>query len=238
MLHMNKPSALTLYQFLSTAFCVVVIISNIISAKMIRLPYFNDFCIPAGLMTYPLTFLLSDLVIEIFGTKKAKKMVYITLGMNVLTFGMLQLAISVPAQSLGENSAFHAVLGLSGLRIFSSLTAYSVSQIAAIQIYAIIKRWTGLKFLWVRANGSTWISQLIDTVLIDILFLYWGMGMEFIQVLPIILFSFAYKAFFSIAITPVFYFLIFIIRGKTSSHDLRATVNMQVFSKSNRSMFP
>jgi uncharacterized integral membrane protein (TIGR00697 family) len=204
----------TLYQSISTAFCVIVIISNIISAKMIPLPYFEDFCIPAGAITYPFTFLLSDLVTEFFGANKAKRMVYITLGMNILAFGILQVALSIPAHSSEQNSAFQAVLGLSGLRIFSSLTAYSIAQLVDIQIYAMIKRWTGLRFLWVRANGSTWVSQLVDTVLIDLIFLYWGMGMELAQVMTIMLFSFAYKACISMAGTPLFYLCVFVIRGK------------------------
>lgn len=211
----SKSAQQTLYQFISTSFCVIVIISNIISAKMVPIPCFTDFCIPAGLIFYPLTFLLSDLVTEIFGARKARQMVYITLGMNVLAFAILQVALLLPAHSLDENGAFHTVLGLSGMRIFSSLTAYSVSQIADIQFYALIKKWTGLRFLWVRANGSTWLSQLIDTVVIDILFLYWGMGMPFALVMPIIFISFLYKAFFSVSITPIFYLLVFAIRGKS-----------------------
>lgn len=209
----NEASPI-LYQCISTAFCVIVVISNIISAKMVPLPYFENFCIPAGLITYPLTFMLSDLMTEIFGANRAKRMVYITLGMNILTLGILQSALSLPGQSVEEQAIFQAVLGLSGLRIFSSLTAYSVAQLVDIQIYAMIKRWTGLRFLWVRANGSTWLSQIVDTVLIDILFLYWGMNMQLIEVVPIMIFSILYKIFFSLATTPLFYLLVFVVRGR------------------------
>lgn len=75
----------SLYQLLSTAFCVILVMSNVISAKMIALPFF-DFTIPAGLIAYPLTFLLSDLVTEIYGPRQAKTMVYIALIMSVLSF--------------------------------------------------------------------------------------------------------------------------------------------------------
>ena len=64
-----KESAL--YQIILAAFCVVVVVSNIVSAKLISLP-FVELCIPAGLITYPLTFLLSDLVTEVYGAEKAK----------------------------------------------------------------------------------------------------------------------------------------------------------------------
>lgn len=200
------------YHSVSTAFCVIVVVSNILSAKMVQLPFFADFAVPAGLITYPLTFLLSDFITEIFGTKKAKLMVYITFGMNLLSFGIIQLALALP--SAQEDLAFHSVLGLSGLRIFSSLTAYLIAQVVDIQLYAWIKRWTGLRFLWLRNNGATWVSQIVDTVVIDLLFLYWGLSMPMDKVAAIMLFSFAYKAFFSVANTPLFYLSIFLMKRK------------------------
>lgn len=217
----SKSQAMdTIYQVISAAFCVIVVLSNIISAKMVALPYV-DFSIPAGLVTYPLTFLLSDLVTEFFGAKKARLMVYITLGMNVLSFGIIELALRLPADMQGDESAFQMVLGLSGLRIFSSLTAYAIAQLVDIQLYALIKAWTGPRFLWLRNNGSVCISQMIDTIAIDIIFLYWGLNMEMQHVLPIMIFSYAYKAFFSIATTPLFYFCVFVLQkeGKKGSQE-------------------
>jgi len=199
------------YQILSAAFCVIVVISNIISIKMVSLPFFN-FSIPAGLVTYPLTFLLSNLVTEIFGAKEARMMVYTAFVMSLLSFGMIQFALLLPTDTLEDQSTFQTVLGLSGLRIFSSLTAYIIAQIADIQLYALIKRWTGPSFLWLQNNGSTCASQIIDTVVVDMIFLYWGLGMEMRQVWPIMLFSYTYKAIFSFSCTPLFYACVFVIR--------------------------
>lgn len=157
--------------------------------------------------------MLSDLVTEIFGAKKAKLMVYIALAMSLLSFGMIQVALIFPGSSIDEQIAFQTVLGLSGLRIFSSLISYVTSQLVDIQLYALIKRWTGPNFLWVRNNGSTCASQIVDTAMIDLIFLWWGLGMPMVEVMPIMLFSYAYKAIFSVACTPLFYFLVFLIRG-------------------------
>lgn len=209
----ESNSFLILYQVISTAFCVIVVMANIMSAKMVVLPYF-ELTIPAGLIVYPFTFLLSDLVTEIFGSKKARLMVYIALGMNLLSFGLIKLALILPTDALETESAFQVVLGLSGLRIFSSLIAYVIAQIADIQLYAWIKQWTGPRWLWLRNNGSTCIAQVIDTVVIDIIFLYGGLGMEMKEVFPIMVFSYAYKAFFSVACTPLFYLCVFVIRRK------------------------
>lgn len=198
-----------LYQVICTCFCSIALLSNILSAKMVLLPLIN-LAIPAGLICYPLTFLLSDLVTEIFGAQRAKLMVYIALGVSLFSFCLIELALSLPSIRI---DSFQATLELSGLRIFSSLTSYIASQIAGIRLYAAIKRRTGEKWLWLRNNGSMFASQIIDTVMIDLLFLWWGLGMTLTQVAPIMLFSYAYKAFFSAACTPLFYLLVFLIRG-------------------------
>lgn len=201
------------YQLISTAFCVLVLLSNIISVKLVPLPLF-DLIIPSGLLTYPLTFILSDLVTEFFGAKKARQMVYVALAMNLLSFAIIQLALVIPSTDIQNNSAFKQVLGLSGLRIFSSLAAYLASQIVDIQLYALIKRLTGEKFLWLRNNGSTWISQGVDTVMIDMIYLYGGLGMAWGAVVPIMCFSYLYKALFSVLSTPLLYFFVFLFKKR------------------------
>jgi len=203
-----------LYQCLAGAFCTIVLISNILSAKMVKLPYLDNFLIPAGLIFYPLTFLLSDLITEIFGLQRAKLTIYTALGLNLLSYAIIQLVLFMPTATLKEESAFQAILGLSSLRIFSSLVAFISAQIIDIQLYAMIKRWTGGRFLWMRSNGSTWVAQIVDTIAIDILYLYFGLHMPLSQVVPIMLFSFAYKALFSIAGTPLFYLAVSFIRKR------------------------
>lgn len=198
-----------LYQVVCASFCIIVVLSNILSAKMVSLCALN---IPTGLLFYPLTFLLSDLVTEIFGAKKAQLMVYIALGMSLLSLGMIQIGLLLPTHDLGAQQAFQTVLGLSSLRIFASLTSYVTSQITGIQLYAIIKHWTGPKWLWLRNNGAACISQMIDTIMIDLIFLWWGLGMTLVEVAPIMAFSYAYKTLFSIACTPLFYLFVLLIR--------------------------
>lgn len=180
-----------LYSALCVVFSTVVVISNLISVKMVPLPF--DFAIPAGLFLYPLTFFISDLTTELFGAKKSTQMVYIGLGASLASWGVLAL---LPTGTL---------LSLGGLRIFSSLIAYLSAQIAGISLYASLKRITGPRFLWLRNNVSMWGSQIIDTVMIDFLFLYWGLGWSWPSVLPVMLFSFAYKATFSLVSTPLLY---------------------------------
>lgn len=201
------------YKIATASFCTIVVLSNILSAKMVVLPW-THLAIPAGLIFYPFTFLLSDLVTEFFGVKKARHMIYVALGMNLLSLGMIQISLWLPAATVDDERVFQTVLGLSGIRIFSSLASYAVSQVADVQLYAAIKRWTGPKWLWLRNNGSTSISQLVDTIVIDLFFLYWGLGMPIAEVFPIMLFSYFYKTLFGFCCTPLFYLFVFLIQKK------------------------
>jgi uncharacterized integral membrane protein (TIGR00697 family) len=211
---MIKARALPiLYQTICASFCVILVVSNILSAKMIELPLVM-LRIPAGLVTYPLTFLLSDLVTEIFGVRRAKQMVYIALGMSLLSFCIIQIGLLLPAYGAEEQRSFQTVLGLSSLRIFSSLVSYISAQIIGIRLYAAIRYWSGSRFLWLRNSGSICISQIVDTVTLDLIFLWGGLGMAMSEVLSIMLFSYLYKVFFGIVCTPLFYLFVFLIRGR------------------------
>ena len=139
-------------------------------------------------------------------------MVFTAMAMSLLSFVIIELALWLPANSQNIQDEFENVFGLSRLRIFSSLTAYFLAQIVDIQLYALIKKWTGQRFIWLRNNASTCISQMVDTIAIDIIFLYWGLNMEFKQVVPIMIFSYLYKTLFSFLTTPLLYFCVFIIK--------------------------
>lgn len=188
--------------------------SNIISTKMIVLPYFQNFSIPAGLITYPLTFFISDFITEIYGIKKAKEMVYHAFGMSIIAYLIIKIALILPSSTLENQNHFEEILGLNGMILVASLTAYIISQTIDITLYAAIKKWTGPNYLWVRNNGSTLIAQLVDTTIINLIYLKGGVGMDMAQIFPIMIFSYVYKCTFSITFTPLFYFLIFLFKNR------------------------
>jgi hypothetical protein len=183
---------------------------------MVCLPFFSDYAMPAGLIAYPLTFFLSDLVTEVYGPDKAKRMVYLTFGMSFLSFLMIKAALWLPSSTQESHDHFHAVLGLNGVLLFGSLTAYLCSQTIDIQLYTWIKTCTGPSHLWVRNNGSTLIAQLFDTLIVNTIHLHFGAGIEFSLVIPIIAISYFYKFTFNLLLTPFFYLAVFFL-NKTPS---------------------
>lgn len=189
----------------STLFAMLILLSNLLSAKMVAWSLL-PFLVPAGLFLYPLTFFLNDFVVEVYGKQRARLMVFTAMAMNVLALPLIQLVILLPAETALAQEQFTAVFGFSAIRIGASLAAFFIAQMVDISLYASIKQWTGGKMLWLRSNGSTLSAQAVDTVIVDLFFLYLGLAMPLQSVAAIIAFSLAYKALFSILLTPCLYF--------------------------------
>ncbi|MCY3975111.1 MAG: queuosine precursor transporter [Simkaniaceae bacterium] len=203
------------YRIISSLFCVSVVLSNIVSAKMVRIALFRDLTVPAGLIIYPITFFISDLVTEVYGVKNAKKMIYHAFGMSIFAYLIIEVVIILPSANGYDQRRFEEVLGLNGILLFASLTAYLCSQILDVRLYALIKNRTGRdRLLWLRNNGSTLIAQIVDTVIVDTIYLQCGVGLELAEILPIMTFSYAYKCTCSVFLTPIFYIFYYIAKKK------------------------
>lgn len=192
---------------ITAAFSVIVVVSNAISAKLVALPLLS-IAIPAGLITYPLTFLLSDLMTELYGEQEGKRMVWTTLLLSLLSVLIIETAIRLPAEDPSLQYAYEKILGMNSFAVLASLTAYTLAQLLDVRLYAWIRSLTGERMLWLRNNGSTLISQIVDTIAVNWIYLYIGMGLEKEVVLQAMLFSYLYKASFSICSTPLYYQLV------------------------------
>lgn len=202
-----------LYIFFVTLFSTVVIVSNFITPKLLE---YGGLAIPAGLITYPLTFFISDCVTEVYGVKQARFMIWLGFAMSLTAALIVRFALILPPQQL----AFWEVFGQNPTIVTASVLAYLVSQYADVTLYALIKKLTGEKWLWLRSNGSTLISQALDTTIVTSLTFLWGFGYEWAAVLPLIIASYLYKAVFSVSMTPIYYLVIHFIKRKATPHEL------------------
>ena len=191
---------------------------------MVKVPFFEHFSVPAGLVTYPLTFFLCDFVTEVFGSEKAKKMVYHTFGMSLLAYLIIKVALLLPSSNLENQRHCEEVLGLNGIIVMASLSAYVVSQTLDIKLFTWIKKWTGPNFLWMRTNGSTLIAQLIDTAIVHLIHFKLGLGLEMAVILPMMAFAYFYKCSFSLVLTPLFYFFVFLFKKRPSVRSLQSNL--------------
>lgn len=211
-----------LYLVCVTLFTVIVILSNLITVKMVSLPWLTPYALPAGLLTYPLTFLLGDLVTEIYGGAKAKFMIYLGFGATLVAHGLVYFAIIVPphpdwiaaynphhyGDAATQQRAFESIFGLNGIAILSSLAAYGASQLLDINLFGFFKEITRSRHLWFRNAGSTLVSQLTDTLIVNILLLYCGLKLELSTVIQLSMICYLYKVIFTVCNIPLFYLLV------------------------------
>lgn len=220
----SRPDAV--YTLFAATFSVVLVLTNIIGTKLFVLfpdggpAWFNGgeaVTLTAGIVTYPITFWLTDIVSEIWGRQRANLMVYLGFGMSLLMLAVVQIGVWLPpsglwnlpdygfADAAGMQTAYAAVFHNPRLLLFASMLAYLVAQLFDVRLYHFWWRFTGGGHLWLRNNGSTMISQLVDTIIVNGIFLRWGLDMEWGTIAEIILWVYACKVVLALVDTPFIY---------------------------------
>ncbi len=197
-----------IYLSLCTFLAVIIVVGNLIYQKFVALPLlpFHTFELSAGAVLYPLTFLITDLITEFYGKEKANFCVKLGMVMNILVASIILFVDHLNATSWSkvDNATFHQVFGLFGVAFIGSIIAFYLAQRVDIVVYSWLRQLTKQRFLWVRSNGSTAISLLIDTTTVVSI-------LVFFKVLPadrmgsLIFNSYSYKLFFTFLSTPLFY---------------------------------
>ncbi len=209
----QKNNADYLLLVLASVFIASLVVTNLIANKFVYLDMgFKVFKISAGVLPYPFTFLITDIISEIYGKKKASRVVIAGFFASVFVLGALWLGGLFPAIPLSpvDDETYRQVFAMAWRVITSSMIAYLVAQFADVQIFHFWKRLTKGKHLWLRNNGSTIISQLLDTTLVvGVLFIG---RMTFGEMGGLILDGWMYKALFALADTPLIYLSVYLLR--------------------------
>lgn len=223
----RKPlkEARFLYLLLAGIFISLLVCCNLIFLKFIQLDFgFTTATISVGLLPYPLTFLVTDLISEIFGEKRANDVVKAGLVCALLIMGFTYLADIIPAaeDSVLSNDEFTRAFGMTGISVASSMIAYLLAQFIDIRIYHFWKKRTAGRMLWLRNNCSTFTSQIIDTLAIFTLLC--GFGVIPWESFGLLFFSsLLYKLLVAAADTPFLYLFVYLIKRR-----FNLTVNQEV----------
>lgn len=202
----NKGAALALYLVLAGLFISALVTCNLVANKFITIDLgFKVFTISAGVLPYPLTFLITDFLSEIYGRKKTGLVVMSGFGALALTMLVLWLAKNFDAipNSPVSDEQYDLIFGNSWRVILSSMTAYLFAQLADVQLFHFWKRLTKGKHLWLRNNASTILSQLVDTTLV-VCVLFLGV-LPFNKILHYILDGWQFKVLCALVDTPIIY---------------------------------
>jgi len=199
-----------------------IFISSLIAANLIFQKFFTwtpfglyTFELSVGILPYPITFLCTDLISELYGKKKADQIVISGLIASIFVMGIVILAnaMSATVWSPVNNETFNQVFGLFGPAVFASMVAYLVAQFIDIRIFHFWKRLTKGKHLWLRNNGSTIVSQLVDTSAVLLLLCYSGV-IEWIRFWPLFVNGFLFKMMIALFDTPFFYLGVWLLKDK------------------------
>ena len=213
----QKNEAFRIYLILASMFIAALVVSNLIFQKFFYWNPFGlfNFELSVGILPYPLTFLITDIISEIYGKKKANEVVFAGIFASFFSIGIIFVANFVPAleDSPVSNETFTQVFGLSPIAVLSSMLAYLFAQFIDIRIYHFWKKKTKGNHLWLRNNFSTFSSQLIDTF--TIIFLLCSF-----DVLPwnlfgsLLLSGFLFKVIIALFDTPLLYLAVGFFRRR------------------------
>lgn len=184
---------------LTSIFAVSLILSNILASKILML--FGVFVIPSAVVAYPITFLMTDVIGEIWGKEQANKTVKIGLVCQILCILLTLVAIALPVAPFADNQeTFKTILG-SSLRVTTaSLIAYLFSQSWDVFVFHKLKDKSEDK-KWLRNNLSTMTSQIIDTAIFITIAFYGTVP----SILTMIVSQYVIKAILALLDTPFFY---------------------------------
>ena len=171
---MEPPRPHTRYERLFAAcvalFATIVVLTNTVGAKLFMV---GGLTLPVSILFYPLTFLVTDVVSEIYGARRAGFLVISGFTMSLLLLGTSLMGIALPASDVYPlQQAYTSIFGPVWRLLFGSMAAYLLAQMIDVRLYHLWKRWTGGKHLWLRNNGSTMVSQFVDSFTVNVIFLY------------------------------------------------------------------
>lgn len=211
----NKKFKDQFYLILSGIFIASLITCNLIANKFVTVDLgFKVFVVSAGILPYPITFLVTDLISELYGQKKANLVVIsgFFASMVVLLFLWIGGQFNAIPESLVTDQVYDSVFRNAWRIIAASMIAYLFAQVVDVRIFHFWKKLTNGKHLWLRNNASTLVSQLLDTILvICILFAgVWGTD----QIFSAIIDGWTFKMLMALIDTPIIYGVIYLLKGK------------------------
>lgn len=216
MISKNKIAlAEKIYLILAALFIASLVAGNLIFQKFFYWDFFGiyTFEISVGILPYPITFLITDLIAEIYGKKKANQVVVAGLFATLFVLGIIAVSSAVPATAWSpiNNETFSSVFGLTGAAVTASMVAYLLAQFIDIRLYHFWKDLTKGKMLWLRNNASTMTSQLVDTASVLFLLCLFG-AIKWEQFFALLLSGFLFKVLVAALDTPFLYLFVGIFR--------------------------
>lgn len=209
----QQGNADLIFLILAGLFIAALITGNLIANKFVEVDLgFKTFVLSAGVLPYPLTFLVTDLLSEIFGKKETQKVVISGFVASILVILIVNLGGAFPAigDSQVSDDVYNQTFGSTWRVIAASMTAYLTAQLIDVKLYHFWKRITMGRMMWVRNNGSTIFSQLIDSILVTTVIFVGDLPVG--QIGNFIIDAWFFKSLVALFDTPFLYGITYLIR--------------------------
>jgi queuosine precursor transporter len=184
-------------------FVTALVVSNIIAVKLVEV---SGRVFPAGLVIFPLSYVLGDVLTEVYGIRAARHVIWLGFACNLLALGAIQAAIHLPAADFWQENqgAYEEILGTTWRLFLASLAAYIVGELANAYVLAYMKGVTGGRWLWTRTIGSTLVGEGLDSLIfVTVAFAGTGAGL----VNPIVT-TWLIKVAWEALATPITYWIV------------------------------
>jgi queuosine precursor transporter len=183
-------------------FVTALVVSNVIAVKLVEV---SGRVFPAGLVVFPLSYLLGDVLTEVYGFRAARAVIWLGFACNLMAVLAIQAAMALPAAPFfGDDEAYDKILGTTWRLFLASLAAYLVGELVNSAVLARMKVATGGRFLWSRTIGSTVVGEGLDSA-IFVTLAFAGTGTPLVD--PILT-TWAIKVAYETAATPLTYALV------------------------------
>ncbi len=187
---------------ISAFFVTALVVSNVIAVKLVEV---SGRVFPAALVIFPLSYLLGDVLTEVYGFRAARAVIWLGFACNLMAVLAIQAAMALPAAPFfGDDEAYDQILGTTWRLFLASLAAYLVGELVNSAVLARMKVATGGRFLWARTIGSTVVGEGLDSA-IFVTLAFAGTGTPLVD--PILT-TWAIKVAYETAATPLTYALV------------------------------
>lgn len=189
---------------LATIFCVALVVSNIIAGKLVSI---GAHVLPAAVFLFPVVYIIGDVIPEVFGIKMARHVILLGFITNLIAVGFYLLTIALPYPDFwGGQTSFEGVLGSTPRILLASFAGYLLGANANASIFALIKKKTGERWLFLRTIGSTIVGEYLDSIVFITIAFVGGLPARELFTMAFVQGSF--KILYEVAVTPMTYWVV------------------------------
>jgi hypothetical protein len=192
------------FLILAGLFVCNAILGEVLGGKLIQT---GPFVMSLGVIPWPVVFITTDLINEYYGKRGVRRLTFLTVGLIIYAFVVIYAAMAIPAAGVSpvQDREFSIVFGQSLWIIVGSVVAFLISQLVDVFVFWMFRHRTQGRHLWLRATGSTAVSQLIDTFVVLGIAFYLPGKLTLPNYLGLALTNYSYKFLIAVSLTPLIY---------------------------------